>query len=776
MCALLYTLLLSVVGASLPSQDSDWLVRRPAEPTRLSKTADGFTLGNGLVEREFIVRGGAFCTIDLRQVPAGLSFFRATSPEANLTLSIANAPAQGFNVGGCAGQQPGHFEFFDDSWRANLTADPAAFQLRNYSTSAPSALFPWAAGRYGSPTDVSWPPRGLHLAVDFTPPAKASAFSGVVATIHFEVYDGLPLVRKWVSVAVDAQAARPVMLDTLHYELLRAPNFAPEHITVLSSTGNNPTPNDQQVRPIPHTAVGSTITSWSMDPEYDQDDDAELHVPYTAYTFLTMGYSDSWRYGGPTGPGARLAPGEAFASLSARLLLHDSAELERQGLGVREAWRVLAPQVTEAPLNAMLTDMSNSSSLRTFVQQAARTGHELAIVGFGAKGWCGMCEAQLHNTSFRAWMKGEVAHAEAQGVALSAYTLMQHNGWGEVVPAAEQTLNRDGSRGPTACFATDWHAAYRRAVLDFVQEVGLGGLETDGQFEGAACADMSHDHHHNGIAGGWAAQLQATLGFNEALRRLDAYQTGADGYIWSGVQRWNHADTDAFSKLPTWERMTVGRMYVYDSTRTRLPSSGQIGVDDLVGLCGAESVTRVRNVPRLRCVDFVIAGFYLSASLPQFRADRLWDPADAEADAIEATISRWTSYYKRHRAPRPSGASGVLLAKMVHLKRPSARSLEAVAHVTSDASAPLRAIVGVANPTADRTFEERLNVPLYYTGLPPGARVCAKAVSGGSAAARAPLAGNSSHTLGEPGGGFTDIVLEISIEPASYAAFELTPC
>ena len=165
----------------------------------------------------------------------------------------------------------------------------------------------------------------------------------------------------------------------------------------------------------------------------------------------------------------------------------------------------------------------------------AESGHELAIIGFGAKGWCGMCEEQLTNSTFRKWVKAEVAYARAKGIAISAYTLMQHNGWGEKTPLAEQTLNRDGTRGPTACFATDYHARYRRQVLDFVADVGLGGLETDGQFEGIACADKSHDHHHNGLAGGWSAQVDATLAFNIALKHTGAYQTGADGYAFSGA-------------------------------------------------------------------------------------------------------------------------------------------------------------------------------------------------------------------------------------------------
>ena len=37
--------------------------------------------------------------------------------------------------------------------------------------------------------------------------------------------------------------------------------------------------------------------------------------------------------------------------------------------------------------------------------------------------------------------------------------------------------------------------------------------------------------------------------FNKKLKSLGIYQTGADGYVWSGAQRWNHADTDQFTRL-----------------------------------------------------------------------------------------------------------------------------------------------------------------------------------------------------------------------------------
>ena len=66
---------------------------------------------------------------------------------------------------------------------------------------------------------------------------------------------------------------------------------------------------------------GRTRQMWFWDPKYDQCCDQELHVTYTYYTFLVVGYGDSVTYGGPTGPGALLAPGTLSESRTHNLLI-----------------------------------------------------------------------------------------------------------------------------------------------------------------------------------------------------------------------------------------------------------------------------------------------------------------------------------------------------------------------------------------------------------------------------------------------------------------------
>ena len=497
---MLLVALINSPSAVLPSQGDDWLIHpQKYGPTSFARwpNGNGYTLGNGLIERSFFTRDGLWCS-GLAPSACRSDLFPRPDAEANFSsairawvilalLTLANAMAN-----------------LTATWRClTLTSCCQTCQPTRrpfscaISTANPSALYEWTPGRFGAPADIPWPPKGLHLAVDFVPPAGApAALRGIVATVHYEMYDGLATLRKWVSVVNHASRTKPgirdggkdqldgkdegsrsvgevVIVETLHYELLRAPNWAPEYMTVMRQQANNPTPFDQQV-PVPDEKhgqappIGATFTLWHTDPKYDQLHDQELHVPYTPYTLLAVGYTDSNIYGGPTGPGAPLPPdGSAFESLSVRLTLHDSTEVERMGLGVRQMLRLLAPAINESPVLAMLDDASSSHSIRTFVDQLSETGHELAIIGFGAKGWCGMCLDQLRNATFRAWLRDEVAYATSRGVTLSAYTLMQLNGWGESGTDEARSLNRDGTRGPTACFHRLTQSIARRCSISW---------------------------------------------------------------------------------------------------------------------------------------------------------------------------------------------------------------------------------------------------------------------------------------------------------------------
>ena len=207
-------------------------------------------------------------------------------------------------------------------------------------------------------------------------------------------------------------------------------------------------------------------------------------------------------------------------------------------------------------------------------------------------------------------------------------------------------------------------------------------------------------------------------------------------------------------------------MYAYDSTFDRVPTSGQYTVDDLVGRCTNDPL----QTDLVRCVDFVLGGFYLFGTQPFFHAVELWDPLHKDAAALEASVTRWTGFFRQYRE-RMLG-----MGRMLHLRRPTARFLEAVAHVTADPSEPLRAIVGLVNPTS-KGLADNITVSLYYAGLAPGATVVASFLNADAAAATSrPLpAASTRFVVGrDPAASLFDVVLPVKVDAFSYAAVALS--
>ena len=113
---------------------------------------------------------------------------------------------------------------------------------------------------------------------------------------------------------------------------------------------------------------------------------------------------------------------------------------------------------------------------------------------------------------------------------------------------------------------------------------------------------------------------------------------------------------------------------------------------------------------------------------------------------------------------------------MLHLRRPTARFLEAVAHVTADPSEPLRAIVGLVNPTS-RGIADNVTVSLYYAGLAPGATVVASVLNADAAAATSrplPAAATRFVVGRDPAASLVEIVLPVKVDAFSYAAVALS--
>ena len=155
-----------------------------------------------------------FATIDLYSFEKQQSLLRAINPEA-----LVNLDGFYYNVGGLITNIPRAY-LNRTALYENLTSDPNAFHFMSFRTLQPQAPFPYRPKR-GAPIDVIWPPAGLRLDVEFKAPFWAPYYHQLTTvTVHYEMYDGIPLLAKWVSVVGKPEVADKVRVFVSSVEYL----------------------------------------------------------------------------------------------------------------------------------------------------------------------------------------------------------------------------------------------------------------------------------------------------------------------------------------------------------------------------------------------------------------------------------------------------------------------------------------------------------------------------------------------------------------------------
>ena len=109
--------------------------------------------------------------------------------------------------------------FTDDATLASLTPNTTAFQFASLTIGTPETPFPWKPGTRFAPSNVSWPPAGVALHITFTAPTTApTVHQGVTVTVHYEMYQGVPILSKWLSIT--SKTKHPIEISGVHVELL----------------------------------------------------------------------------------------------------------------------------------------------------------------------------------------------------------------------------------------------------------------------------------------------------------------------------------------------------------------------------------------------------------------------------------------------------------------------------------------------------------------------------------------------------------------------------
>lgn len=83
-----------------------------------------------------------------------------------------------------------HRAYMNQSNQGFVRTTVPSFTYRSHRVATPTAPFPWKPGTRGSPVNISWPPKGKTLIVDFDPPTFGPVTYAQLATFTNKAGNG----------------------------------------------------------------------------------------------------------------------------------------------------------------------------------------------------------------------------------------------------------------------------------------------------------------------------------------------------------------------------------------------------------------------------------------------------------------------------------------------------------------------------------------------------------------------------------------------------------
>jgi len=648
----------------------DWLIDSSSFKARLEAAPHEITLSNGLIRRVFRLQPNA-ATVALDNLVTGQSLLRSVRPEATVDLD-----GRHLAVGGLSGQ-PDH-AYLRADWVDRLTADPQAFRFTRFETGRTSVRFSWKPARYAANT--VWPPPGVSLVLHFDPPA--GQYPGLALEVHYELYDGLPVLAKWI--ALRNSSGRPVRLDAFTAEILAAVEY--ESQVESSGTPANPYIQIESDYSFIATHPGSgasLLARWVPDKLYTTQVNYRLDAP------LLLEVRP------PLGPAVDIPPAGRFDSFRVVELIHDSTDRERRGLAVRRMYRALAPWTTENPI-LMHVRQADPQSVKLAIDQCATAGFEMVIMTFGSG-----FNLENEDPAYIAQVRALVAYGRSKNVELGGYSLLASR---KISPEDDVIGRPIFENSP--CLGSRWADGYFRKAASFIEQTGLAVLEHDGSYPGDTCASTTHPGHRAFEDSQWT-QWQRIAAFYQSCRARDVYLNVPDWYFLTGSNKTAMGYREVNWSLPRERQLVLARQNLFDGTWEKTPSMGWMFVPLVEYHGGGAAATLEPLKDHLDTYEQHLVQNFTAGVQACYRGPRIYD-----SDETKAVVQRWVSFYKSHRE--------ILDSDVIHLRRADGRDWDGLLHVNPRAKE--KALAVLFNPLDD-PITRRVRLPLYYTGLTNAARV-----------------------------------------------------
>jgi hypothetical protein len=676
------------MALGLPAQQSaqqpDWLIDPSPYRARVEEDTarHEVILDNGLLRLRVRLQNGP-ALVSIEQRTSGQQLLRAAAPLGAFTVNGTSA-----NVGGLLGQ-PNH-AFLRQEWIDQMTADPAAFAWDGTFAAGPiEARFAWRRTRPSA--DANWPPAGQHVWIPCTDAPGLP--KGLTATVHLELYDGIPLVAHWLELKnTGTESVEIDSFTSLRLPLVEAESrVEPERLGVRLP--NVYVETDYSFHAMTGADGSSHCVRWLADPQYD------TQVNYEKQTRCLLEVKPD------VGPAQTVAAGGTFATFRTFVLVPDSEDRERQSLAQRRMYRTLAPWSTENPL-MMHVRSADPAAVRAAIDQCADVGFEMAIMTFGS----GFNVEDDSQQNLDRW-KELTEYAHAHGVQLGGYSLLSSR---RIEPETDNCINKETGKpggqvfGNAPALASEWGQRYFAKLRRFYEYTGFDLLEHDGSYPGDHDA-MARPPLQKGYDDSRWVQFGIIADFYRWCRGRGIYLNVPDWYFLQGSNKTGMGYRETNWSLPREQQVLHARQNLFDGTREKNPSMGWMFVPLTEYHGGGAAATIEPLAEHLDHYELMLASNLGYGAQACWRGPRLYDN-----EATRALVKKWVDWYKQYRA--------ILESDVIHSssRRADGQGLDWVLHANPHCDPP--AMLVVWNPT-DQEVAKEIPLDLYLAGLTDRAQV-----------------------------------------------------
>lgn len=651
---------------------TDWLVKPVAIKAGAYQSADKKDLifYNGLVKRTFRLSPNVACT-DFKNMSNGQQLLRAIKPEARITIN-----GTGYNIGGLYGQKENAYLL--PEWIDDFKTSENDFFFVSYSI---SDLKPFLNRKTKAWTFSKKQPAGKILSFLY----KSKAIENVLIRVNYELYDGIPLVVKWIS--VENASNNTITIGNIVNESLA---LVEEESAVVG------TPEQMKKQ---HGIYVETNYAFNNAMRYDISDQTthwktdSVYTSQVNYDYKTPALLEVYP---EKVTAVEVKVGEIFKSPRTHELLMDSYDRERRGLAIRKMYTTVAPWTTENPIFMHLVS-KNDQEVINAIDQCKATGYEALILSFGSH--CNMEDTNAVN--IKKW-KELADYAHKNGILIGSYSLFSSRRISDEDDVIDPKTGKPGGAffGNAPCYGSKWGLAYSAKLKLFISQTGFDIFENDGPYPGDVCASTSHPGHKDLYDSQWR-QMELQKDLYHWCNENGVYVNAPDWYFLDGTNKIAIGYREVNFSLPRENQKILNRQNIYDGLWEKTPamSWGFVPLTKYQG-GGPEAVLEPLS-EHLKDYEQLMIQYYGAGVQACYRGPRLYD-----TEKTKQTVSNVVSWYKKYR--------DIMNSDIIHLRRADGRDWDGILHVNPQTK--IKGFVMLYNPLKEK-ITRTIKLPLYYTGL-----------------------------------------------------------